>query len=128
LLNQLTPVILIVDDDASMRRLIATLLRSEGYMVDEASDGPTALDHISQRRPDLVLLDLMMPGMDGQQVFAAARALEYHHPIAFVSASVELTSIAERLGCGHIAKPFLPEVFLERVATFMERRPINDED
>ena len=66
------------------------------------------------------MLDLMMPEMDGQRVFAAARFLNYSAPVVLVSASPELQKVAARLGCSHVAKPFLPELLLGRIAEQIE--------
>ena len=59
--------ILIADDEALMRQLVADFLRPEGYEVLEAVDGKQALDIFNEQKPDLVLLDVMMPGYDGVQ-------------------------------------------------------------
>src|SRR5579862_6765602 len=67
--------ILVVDDDASIRRVIHACLSSAGYTVEEASDGAQALDAMAVRRPDLVLLDLSMPVLDGMTVLAEMRAM-----------------------------------------------------
>jgi two-component system sensor histidine kinase ChiS len=82
--------ILVVDDEATVRALLRDVLELEGHEVDEAPDGPTALDHIESTRPDLVLLDVMMPGMSGIDVLSEIR----HHegaigglPVAMLTAA-----------------------------------------
>ena len=60
--------ILIVDDEFSVRSLLRDVLELEDYEVAEAEDGPSALAAMAQQRPDLVLLDIMMPGLDGYEV------------------------------------------------------------
>ena len=57
--------ILVVDDEEKIRSLVASYLRSDGFDVVEASDGPSAVAAVSERKPDLVVLDILMPGMDG---------------------------------------------------------------
>jgi CheY-like chemotaxis protein len=68
--------ILVVDDDASVRALLRDLLECEGHEVRTAGDGFAALRAVSAARPDCVVLDLMMPGMDGHEVLARVRALD----------------------------------------------------
>jgi DNA-binding response OmpR family regulator len=66
--------VLVVEDDATIRRLIVKHLESEGYRVAEASDGPTALAELRQSAPHLVILDLGLPGLDGREVLVHIRA------------------------------------------------------
>src|SRR4051812_26494215 len=114
------PQLLVVDDDPSMRRLLSVLLRSEGYTVDQASDGEEALKKAFTHGHDLILLDLNMPGMSGEQVFLTLRSEGFRAPIALVSASPALKNIADRLNCYYIAKPFVPELLLRTVARLVE--------
>jgi len=69
-----TPTILIVDDEAQNRRLLAVLLRPEGYHTESAASGEEALDAVANFAPDLILLDIMMPGIDGYQVASILKA------------------------------------------------------
>src|SRR3990172_2949250 len=66
--------ILVVDDEERNRRLLAAMLEAEGYAAAEAADGAQALDLARQSPPDLILLDIMMPGMDGYEVARALKA------------------------------------------------------
>src|SRR5262245_35657603 len=66
--------ILVVDDEPSLRLLVCMFLESEGYVVETAASGDEALRVLHDRRPDVLLLDLMMPGMDGWEVLRACRA------------------------------------------------------
>jgi len=68
-------LILVVDDEQNMCRILQRLLESEGYRVIIALDGQTALDIIPKTKPDLILLDIMMPGMDGREVCVKARQI-----------------------------------------------------
>ena len=79
--------VLVVDDDAEVRRTLALALRDEGYEVLTAGDGQVALGVIAGRRPDLILLDVMMPRMNGWQFADAYRAQPGRHaPIIVMSA------------------------------------------
>jgi DNA-binding response OmpR family regulator len=77
--------VLLVDDDESLRQVISQYLTQEGYRVVAAGNGADALKHFYAERPDAVLLDLMMPGMDGWEVCARLRELS-DAPILLVTA------------------------------------------
>jgi two-component system response regulator MprA len=68
--------VLVVDDDPAIREYVGDLLTFEGYVVRTAPDGPSALAAIEVERPDCVVLDVMMPGMNGHEVLAAIRAAD----------------------------------------------------
>src|SRR6188472_3217501 len=80
--------ILVVDDDAKIVRLVRTYLERDGYRVVTAADGPAALDAIETHQPALVVLDLMLPELDGRAVIRAVRrdAAAAHTPIIVLSA------------------------------------------
>ena len=99
--------ILVVDDDASVREVIAAVLEDEGFGVVTATNGREALDRIAERRPDVVLLDLQMPIMSGWEVLQELRAAQCEVPIVFMSAGYRVKTEAERHHAdGYIAKPF----------------------
>jgi diguanylate cyclase (GGDEF)-like protein/PAS domain S-box-containing protein len=102
-----SPTILIVDDEAQNRRLLAVLLRPEGYRTSGAASGEEALAAISACAPDLILLDLMMPGMDGNQVAAILKAnpATANIPIIMVTARMERSARLAGLDAG--AEDFL---------------------
>lgn len=108
--------ILVVEDDAAIRRLAQDLLADEGYEVFTAGSGPAGLDTLSTSQPDLVVLDLMMPQMDG---FEFARAMEQRHravPIVVLSGSHDIERRAEEMGAaGSVLKPFDIDDFLATV-------------
>lgn len=107
--------VLVVEDDQLLRDLIAETLGDEGYAVEEAANGEEALAQVRQRAPDLVVLDLMMPVMDGWS-FARAWHAERAHatPIVVLSAAHGLAAAAEELAPfgvrATLAKPFDLEV------------------
>ncbi len=109
---------MIVDDDPAIRALLVDVLRAEGYAVDAASDGLDALKELARVHPDLIVLDLMMPAMDGR-AFAAACHGRTHGPkvpILLTSASPKLWQVAEQLRRfnvrGFMSKPFDIETFV----------------
>ena len=113
------PLILIVEDDPSVRGLLETLLTSEGYEVRTASDGVGGLGQASARRPALVLLDVMMPDLDGLRVLdemAADPALA-DIPVFVVTGEVDiLPTLRERLGADSVfGKPFSVAELMSRV-------------
>jgi CheY-like chemotaxis protein len=116
--------ILVVDDDADIREIVSELLILEGYRVETASHGRAALDVLEASRPDLILLDLNMPIMDGWTFCAELHAQpeQRHVPIALMSASRNLQ--ARALPCEPVAileKPFGLDDLLQRVEDALER-------
>ncbi len=87
------PTILIVDDEPDVRALLTTRLRAQPYRVLEAADGPSAVTLAAQARPDLILLDIMMPGMDGIATYQALR----REPATAAIPIIFLTALAERV-------------------------------
>ncbi|MEP6990437.1 MAG: response regulator [bacterium] len=105
-----TPTVLVVDDDASNRLLIEVMLAPEGYRTLSASSGDEALAMTAAHLPDLVLLDVMMPGMDGYQVAGRIKAdpATRHIPIVMLTALSDRNSIMHGLSAGavgYITKP-----------------------
>jgi DNA-binding response OmpR family regulator len=105
--------VLVVDDEAPIRLLCRVNLEAEGMDVLEAADGPSGLDLARAERPDAVLLDVMMPGLDGWTV--AERLLEDDEtseiPILFLTARADLRDRARGMdlgGLGYVTKPFNP--------------------
>jgi CheY-like chemotaxis protein len=118
--------VLVVDDEAPVRMICSFNLAAAGLEVDEAIDGDDALAAIRQRRPDLVLLDVMMPNRDGWAVAAELHADPRTRdiPIVFLTARVDDVDRqrAQQLGAvGYITKPFDPIVLAARLETVLER-------
>lgn len=106
--------VLIVEDDDELRTVLAEVLTTAGYYAAVLDDGRGALDSIRVQRPDLVVLDVVMAGVDGVQVMAAVRALGYQFPILLITG---LASMAARVDGVQavLAKPFDLDVFLGTV-------------
>ena len=105
--------VLVIDDEAPIRLLCRVNLEAEGMTVIEAADGPTGLDQAREHTPDVVLLDVMMPGLDGWRV--AEHLLEDERtneiPIIFLTARAEFRDRARGLDIGgvdYVTKPFNP--------------------
>jgi len=118
--------ILVVDDDAKIVRLVRTYLEREGFMVITAADGPGALDAIERHAPALVVLDLMLPGLDGRAVIRAVRRDDEsgRTPIIVLSArSSTLDRIAglEDGADDYLPKPFSPAELVLRVKSILRR-------
>jgi CheY-like chemotaxis protein len=120
------PLVLVVDDEASIRLLCRVNLRLEEMDTEEAADGTTALQMARELRPDLVLLDVMMPQIDGWQV--AARLAEddatRNIPIVFLTARAESADFLRgyELGAvGYVSKPFDPTALGSALHDVLER-------
>jgi len=107
------PAILIAEDEEDIRKLLAMHLEDQGYEVIEAADGAEAIRLFSSQKPDLMLLDIMMPQMDGFQVLEIVRKTS-NIPVIFLTARIEEEDKVRGLGLGaddYVIKPFsLPEI------------------
>jgi len=115
--------VLVVDDDAPSVKMTAFLLREEGYIVSTADNGVAALQRVEENPPDLVILDVMMPHMDGHEVCRRIRA-KMQIPIIFLSAKGETTDRVQGLDLGaddYLPKPFEPAELLARVKALLRR-------
>jgi two-component system, OmpR family, alkaline phosphatase synthesis response regulator PhoP len=118
--------ILIVDDEKDILELIQYNLTREGYRVSTAADGEEALDKVGADRPDLILLDLMLPGIDGFDVCRRLKSdpLTRSIPVVMVTAKGEDADIVTGLELGaddYIIKPFSPRILLARVRAVLRR-------
>jgi two-component system, OmpR family, phosphate regulon response regulator PhoB len=107
------PRVLVIDDEAPIRLLCKVNLEAAGIDVSEAEDGKSGLEAAQSERPDVILLDVMMPGMDGWQVFEELLQDERtaNIPIVFLTARAELRDQARGLelgGIDYVTKPFNP--------------------
>jgi len=115
--------ILVVDDDPEALALLRALLESHGFAVHTASDGTTALHCLHQAAPDLIILDVLMPGLDGKEV---CQRIRRHSPvpILFLTAIDKVDSIVDGLNRGaddYMTKPFHPSELVARVRAMMRR-------
>lgn len=118
------PIIVLAEDDEETRHVYGIILRSAGYQVEEATSGDEAVELTRSLRPDLVLMDIGLPGLDGWQ---ASRVLKSHRetsciPLIAFSACVDSTADLNRQTTfdGFILKPVSPMEFVRRVAAYLE--------
>ena len=117
--------ILVVDDDSSVTGVLRRGLGYEGYKVDVANSGKEALDRARDRPPGLVILDIMMPGIDGLEVCRRLRSVDETLPIVMLTAKDGVADQVLGLDTGaddYIVKPFVFEVLLARVRALLRRR------
>jgi DNA-binding response OmpR family regulator len=115
--------ILVVDDAPNIVELLRMYLEREGYEVAEAGDGPSAIEAHRRIRPDLVLLDVMLPGMDGFEVCRAIRR-EADTPIVMLTARTDDVDAIVGLEIGaddYVTKPFNPRALVARVKAILRR-------
>jgi two-component system response regulator MtrA len=111
--------ILVVDDDTALAEMIGIVLRAEGFEPIFCADGSDALGIFRESKPDLVLLDLMLPGLDGIEVCRLIRA-ESGTPIIMLTAKADTTDVVKGLEAGaddYVVKPFNPKELVARVRT-----------
>jgi DNA-binding response OmpR family regulator len=118
--------ILVVDDDAKIVRLVRTYLERDGYRVVTAADGPAALDAIERHRPALVVLDLMLPELDGRAVIRAVRRDDEAAATPILVLSARGTTIDRIAGLedgadDYLPKPFSPAELVVRVKAILRR-------
>jgi len=119
--------ILVVDDTLNNLRVLSNILRDEGYEIRVAKDGPTALSSVQAAHPDLILLDIMMPGMDGYEVCENLKADSdtQEIPIIFISALDRVLDKVKAFSAGavdYIEKPFQEGEVIARVKTQISLR------
>jgi two-component system response regulator MprA len=120
----MTEAILVVDDDAPIRRMLERTLVAEGYEVAVAVDGGDALAAIERSVPDLLVLDVAMPGVDGLAVCRRARAHGLATPILLLTARDAVADRVDGLDAGaddYLVKPFATEELLARVRALLRR-------
>jgi CheY-like chemotaxis protein len=119
--------ILVIDDEADMRFAVRMLLERSGHSVIEAGNGDDALAKLDEMIPDLVLLDMRLPGMDGIQILQKLRAKQKDLPIIMVTGygNVELAEQAIKLGADHyLSKPFHNKELIEVIRQILEKRGV----
>jgi excisionase family DNA binding protein len=111
------PVVLVVDDDARIRELVRDSLEQEGYTVVEAAGADEALAVMEETPPQLVLLDVVMPGVDGWQMLQRLQERHGSVPVVMFSGQVDAGAegeAAERGASGFVGKPFDPQQLIDR--------------
>ena len=124
--------VLIVDDDRLNIRVLSGILKADGYVLAEADSGETGLLLYANFRPDLVLLDVMLPGIDG---FETCRRLKQEHgdksaPVIFITAKSESDDVVEGLTAGgvdYLPKPFKPKEVLARIRTHLQNQILSEQ-
>ena len=125
--------LLIVDDEEDIRELLRFNLEKEGYPILLAASGEEALSLAEKEAPDLILLDLMLPKMDGLEVTRRLRSNDKtrHIPIVMLTAKGEEADIVAGLEIGaddYVSKPFSSKVLLARIRTVLRRKPLEEEE
>ena len=117
-------LVLVADDESAIREGLAALLQSEGFDVVTAVDGVEALARFRERRPHLVLLDVMMPRMNGYCACAEIRRLDSAVPVIFLTAKNGEAEELRGLTCGaddYVSKTASQQILLARVASVLKR-------
>ena len=116
--------LLVVDDDAAVREALALVLGLDGFEVTTAADGREAMHTLSAGRPDAVVLDVLMPGVDGLEVCRRIRATGDRTPVLMLTARAEVSERVAGLDAGaddYLAKPFAREELIARVRALLRR-------
>ena len=116
--------ILVVDDDLELLALVAFALRQSGYLVVEAQDGPSALDAHAREQPDLVVLDVNLPRIDGLEVLRRLRQAGTRTPVMLLTVRSSEEDQVQGLDLGaddYLTKPFSPRALLARVRALLRR-------
>ncbi len=115
--------ILLVDDEIPILDLVRGYLEREGYIVSTAEDGPSAVEHVSTERPDVVVLDVMLPGLDGFEVLRQIRTFSDAYVLMLTARGEEVDRIVGlTVGADdYLVKPFSPRELVARVKALLRR-------
>lgn len=119
--------IMIVDDDPNIRELVLVLLQNNGFEVCEAVDGREALQKMTNENPDLAIIDIMMPNMDGFELCRHLRRYYENLPVLILTAKGELASKVKGFGLGaddYLTKPFEGDELIVRIQALLRRYKI----
>lgn len=122
--------VLVVDDEENIRQLLSVSLKFQGYEVETAADGPAALDRCRIAKPDVLVLDVMMPGMDGFGLLRRLRADGVEAPALFLSARDTVEDKINGLtirGDDYVTKPFSLEEVVARLQVLLRRSGFDDQ-
>lgn len=124
--SESTPLrVLVVDDEPPIRRFLRTSLSAQGYDITEAEDGAKALEEVRRRAPDVLVLDLGLPGIDGLEVIRRLRGSGATLPIIVLSSRVDEAGKVEALDLGaddYVTKPFGVDELLARIRAAMRHK------
>jgi two-component system nitrogen regulation response regulator NtrX len=123
--------ILVIDDEEAIRKSLRMVLEYEGYECVEAPAGPEGVEALRRESPDAVLLDIKMPGMDGLEALAAARAKDAHTPILMISGHGDIPTAVEAIHKGaydFLEKPLESERVLTALRNAIERKRLREEN
>lgn len=124
--SESTPLrVLVVDDEPPIRRFLRTSLSAQGYDITEAEDGGKALEEVRRRAPDVLVLDLGLPGIDGLEVIRRLRGSGATLPIIVLSSRVDEAGKVEALDLGaddYVTKPFGVDELLARIRAAMRHK------
>ena len=131
-MSQAHPSILVVDDDPSVRMLVTDVLETEGYQVHSVSDGYAALAQVEYQEPDCVVLDVMMPGINGHAVLnrIRSRTSANHVPVVMLTANADDSQAWQAWSEGvdyFLTKPFEPDELLNYLS-YLFNPPCEDAD
>ncbi len=122
--------ILVVEDEEAIREGLIDVLVFHGYQTDSAANGPDGLQKAQTGKFDLILLDIMLPGMDGYEICDRIRAEDRHQPIIMLTAKTSDEEIIQGLKLGaddYVAKPFSIQQLVLRIEAVLRRSPIGRE-
>lgn len=123
--------LLVVDDEPNIRDLLAASLRFAGFEVTTAANGNEALRSVAEHQPDLIVLDIMMPDMDGFTVLRRLRSQGYETPVLFLTAKDEMEDKIRGLTAGgddYVTKPFSLEEVVARIRAVLRRTKGEEDD
>jgi two-component system response regulator ResD len=128
---QYTPKILVVDDEERIRRLVRMYLERNAFEVEEAEDGQIALNMAMEKRFDLIILDLMLPSLDGRDVCATLRQQGIETPVIMLTAAGDEMNRIHGFEIGaddYVVKPFSPRELVMRVKALLKRSIQSDKE
>ena len=129
-MSAMSESILVVDDDTALSEMIGIVLQVEGFTVYDVADGALALEKFRELSPDLILLDLMLPGLDGISICREIRK-ESDVPIVMLTARTDTADVVAGLEAGaddYVSKPFKPKELVARVRARLRRRVENRDE
>jgi excisionase family DNA binding protein len=115
------PLVLIVDDDERLREYVRVNLEMEGYAVIEAGDADQGLAAVEEQPPDLILLDVMMPGVDGWEMLRRVQERHGSIPVVMFSGKVDEANADAHGAQGFIGKPFDPQQLIDKAKQLLPR-------